>query len=258
MFCALATGFLDVKPSENRLCCGEAIAAIIGCEGFSLQIRLISKHDQKPPIRMTDRATITHVDRGRVKLILAGDQAAFRELFDDFFPRLFRFALARLNGDREAAADVVQQTFCKAIAGLDGYRGEASLYTWFCQICRNATVDYCRSMNRHAEQVVLYEDHTNVQAILEALTAPVNEQPETGAWRRDIRRLIQATVDALPPHYGDILEWKYIDNRSVIEIADRLGSSAKAAESMLTRARTAFREAITEMAGETDALRPPS
>jgi len=199
-----------------------------------------------------------HVDRGLARKILGGDQAAFRRLFDDIFPRLFRFAIARLDGDREAATDVVQQTFCKAIDNLDRYRGEASLYTWFCQICRNTIIDHCRATNRRTDRILLYEDHANVRAILEALTAPTTDQPEIGAWQRDIRRLVQSTVDALPSRYGDVLEWKYIDGASVAEIANRIGSSVKAAESLLTRARAAFREAIIAIAGEMDALRPPS
>lgn len=198
-----------------------------------------------------------HVDRAIAQKILSGDDQAFRVLFDDFFPRLYRFAMARLDADREAAADVVQQTFCKAIDRLDTYRGEAALYTWFCQICRNAIVDYCRATSRRTDRIVLYEDHAHARAILEALSAPITTQPETRAWQRDIRRLVQATIDALPPHYGDVLEWKYVDGWSVREIADRLDVSAKAAESVLTRARSAFREAIVEIAGGTDALLPP-
>ena len=196
-------------------------------------------------------ADMIHVDRARARRILAGDQAEFRRLFDEFFPRLFRFAMARLDGDREAASDVVQQTFCKAIDKLDQYRGEAALYTWFCQICRNTIVDFFRKTNRRHERVVLYEDMANVRAILDAMTAPETDQPETAAWQRDIGRLVQATIDALPPRYGDVLEWKYVDGRTVAEIAGRLGSTVKAAESLLTRARGAFREAIVEIAGET-------
>ena len=105
-----------------------------------------------------------HVDRAVAKKILAGDERVFRELFDRFFPRLFRFAAARLDGDQEAAADVVQQTFCKAIQRLDTYRGEAALYTWFCQICRNTLVDYCRAKNRQTKNVVLFEDHAHIRA----------------------------------------------------------------------------------------------
>jgi RNA polymerase sigma-70 factor (ECF subfamily) len=207
--------------------------------------------------RLNHMSRTVHLDRALARKILGGDRDAFRGLFDDFFPRLFRFAMARLDGDREAAADVVQQTFCKGIDNLDRYRGEASLYTWFCQICRNAIIDHYRATNRRTDRFVLYEDHANVRAILEALTAPVTEQPETRAWQRDIRRLVQSTIDALPPRYGDVLEWKYVDGSTVAEIAARLGSSAKAAESLLARARAAFREAIVAIAGESDALRPP-
>lgn len=199
-----------------------------------------------------------HVDRAVAKKILAGDEQAFRDLFDSYYPRLFRFAVARLNGDRETSADVVQQTFCKAIQRLDSYRGEAALYTWFCQICRNLIVDYCRANHREAQRVVLIEDHANVRAILEALSAPRADQPEVGVWQRDVRRLVQATIDTLPARYGDVLEWKYVDGLSVKEIAERIQVSAKAAESLLTRARTAFREAIVVIAGTSDAISPPS
>ena len=99
-----------------------------------------------------------HVDRAVARRILAGDEAAFQDLFDRFFPRLYRFALAHLNGDHDLAGEVVQQTFCKAIERLDSYRGEAALYTWFCQICRNAMADHWRKNPRTGGKVVLLED----------------------------------------------------------------------------------------------------
>jgi RNA polymerase sigma-70 factor (ECF subfamily) len=202
-------------------------------------------------------ADAVHVDRALSRRILAGDAAAFRSLFDSFFPRLYRFALARLGGDEDAASEVVQQTFCKAIERLDSYRGEAALYTWFCQVCRNVLIDYRRANARKARTVVLLEDQPNVRAILEALAAPAADQPDLHAWQQDVRRLVQATVDTLPERYGVVLEWKYVDGLSVEDIAARLDIGAKAAESLLTRARHAFRDAITALAGTPDALRPP-
>jgi RNA polymerase sigma-70 factor (ECF subfamily) len=199
-----------------------------------------------------------HVDRALARRILQGDEAAFRGLFDSFFPRLYRFALARLDGDHAAASDVVQQTFCRAIERLDTYRGEAALYTWFCQVCRNAVIDYLRAMNREARTVVLLEDLPNVRAMLETFAAPAAEQPDLRAWQQDVRRLVQATVETLPERYSDILELKYVDGLSVEDIAGHLNIGAKAAESLLARARSAFREAIMAAAGTPDALRPPS
>lgn len=198
-----------------------------------------------------------HVDRALARRILEGDERAFRGLFDSFFPRLYRFALARLDGDHEAARDVVQQTFCKAIERLETYRGEAALYTWFCQICRNTLIDSRRALNREARTVVLLEDQPNLRAILEAFVAPATDQPDLGAWQQDVRRLVQATVDTLPDRYSEILELKYVDGLSVDDIARRLNVGAKAAESLLTRARNAFREAIMALAETPDALQPP-
>jgi DNA-directed RNA polymerase specialized sigma24 family protein len=48
-------------------------------------------------------------------------------------------------------------------------------------------------------------------------------------------------LDLLPPHYSQALEWKYLERLPVLEIAARMGVQAKAAESLLTRARQAFR-----------------
>ena len=203
-------------------------------------------------------ADLVPLDRAAARRILRGDEAAFRELFDRFFPRLYRFALARLGDDPDAARDIVQQTFCNAIARLDSYRGEAALYTWFCQICRNVLADHFRSKGRGAARITLIEDQPNARAILESLVAPVADEPETGLWREQLHRLVEATLDSLPGHYGEVLEWKYVDGLSVKEIAIRLDLGAKAAESLLSRARGAFREAIVELAGSADGLSSPS
>jgi RNA polymerase sigma-70 factor, ECF subfamily len=197
-------------------------------------------------------ADLVHVDRALARRILGGDEQAFRDVFDRFFPRLYRFALARLPGDPEAAQDVVQQTFCNAIERLDSYRGEAALYTWFCQICRNVIADHFRRNGRGAVRTVLIEDQPNARAILESLAAPAAERPDSSAWQAQLHRIVEATLDSLPGRYGEALEWKYIDGLSVIEIAGRLGIRPKAAESLLTRARESFREAITEMTGTSE------
>jgi len=68
---------------------------------------------------------------------------------------------------------------------------------------------------------------------------------------------VQATLDRLPEHYAAILEWKYVDELSVNDIAGRLAVGPKAAESMLTRARVAFRAAIGTALQVEDALVPP-
>jgi RNA polymerase sigma-70 factor (ECF subfamily) len=187
-----------------------------------------------------------NLDLAAAQRILRGDERAFRQLFDSFFPRLYRYVLARLDGDHDAASEVVQESLCKGFEHLGDYRGEAALYTWFSQICRRTLTDYWRRTRRTEPLVQLPDDEPAVRAVLDAIAAPLDEQPEVEAQRADVRRLVQATLDALPERYGNVLEWKYVEEMSVAAIATRLDIGAKAAESLLTRARAAFREAIGE------------
>lgn len=200
---------------------------------------------------------VVHADRAIAKRLLRGDEAAFREMFDSFFPKLYRFALARLNGNEDEAREVVQETFCKAFERLDSYRAEASLYGWMCQICRNTITDHGRRRQRRPQHVTLIEEDATIKSILDTIAAPADDEPESQLKRMDLLRLIQATLDSLPGHYGDVLEWKYVDGLSVNEIAERLTVSPKAAESALTRARNAFREAVGAIGGAIDALPHP-
>lgn len=202
-------------------------------------------------------SAVVHTDKALAQRLLRGDETTFREVFDNFFPKLYRFALVRVDGNEDEARDVVQETFCKAFERLDSYRAEASLYGWMCQICRNGIADRGRRRQRRPEHVTLIEDDTTIQSILDTLAAPAADEPEAQLRRLDMSRLIQATLDHLPGHYGDVLEWKYVDGLSVSEIAERLTVSPKAAESALTRARVAFREAIQAIGGALEFLPDP-
>jgi RNA polymerase sigma-70 factor (ECF subfamily) len=188
------------------------------------------------------------------KRVLAGDEAAFERLFELYFPRLYRFALLRLDGNAADAADAVQLALSRGFERLASFRGEASLYGWLCQVCRNAIVDTARERRRELVPKRPLDEDESIAAILESLTAPPLDEPEAQAWRAELARLIQATLDALPERYGDVLEWKYVDGLSVKEIAGRLAVGPKAAESLVMRARVAFREVIADLSGSTDLL----
>jgi len=180
-------------------------------------------------------------DRQLVERLLAGETAGFEAFFGLYFPPLYRFALARLGHDADATEDVVQATLCRAIDKLQTYRGEAALLTWLCTLCRHEISAHCERQ-RIRPQIRLVEDAPEVRAALESLSAIEFDHPEAALRRRELSHLVQVTLDALPSRYGDALEWKYIDGLSVKEIGERLALGPKAAESLLTRARQAFRD----------------
>lgn len=186
-------------------------------------------------------------DKAVVARMLGGDEAAFETFFETYFSRLYRFALTRLDNNADAAEDVVQATLCKAVNKLATYRGEAALFTWLCTFCRHEISAHYVRQQRTAPEIPLVEDTPDVRAALESLAAASGDRPDERIRRGELAGLVRVTLDSLPDRYGDALEWKYIDELSVQEIAARLGVGQKAAESLLTRARQAFRDGFAAM-----------
>jgi RNA polymerase sigma-70 factor (ECF subfamily) len=183
-----------------------------------------------------------------IRRMLAGEERAFEAFFNAYFPRLYRFALPRLNGDVDATREIVQQTLGKAIRKLDSFRGESGLFTWICQICRNEIVDYIRA-ERRMRHVVLIDDQPELRAAMESIEAPEEFDLVKGYGREEAARLVRVVLDRLPASYGDALEWKYIEGESVEIIGERLGIGTTAAQSLLARARRAFRESLESVFG---------
>ena len=184
--------------------------------------------------------TVWLEDKKLVKQLLAGNEQAYDQFFDENFARLYRFALMRLGDDADAAREVAQITLSKAVRKLHTYRAEAALFTWLCTICRNETSDWLAKQGRYREHIVLTEDFAEVRAAVESISAPHQQGPESQYKRLELLRLIQVALDALPPHYGDVLEWKYIEGHTVTEISRRMGIGNEATQSLLARARRAF------------------
>src|SRR5262245_9624989 len=101
--------------------------------------------------------------------MLRGEEAAFEEFFRSHFARLFRFAMNRVDHDAGAAEEAVQASLCRAVSSLKGYRGEASLFTWLCTICRNEIHAWRERRGGAHRAVELTEDLPEIRAALESL-----------------------------------------------------------------------------------------
>jgi RNA polymerase sigma-70 factor (ECF subfamily) len=189
-------------------------------------------------------------DRRLVKRLLAHDREAFNAFFDGYFPRLYRFARARIGDDADTTKEIVQVALTKAIRKLDSYRGEAALFTWLCTICRNEIADYRERVARERQHVVLTEDSPDIRAAVEAVAAPESDEPESNFRRLEATRLIQVALDQLPTNYGNALEWKYVYGYSVEEIAAKLGVGREAAQSLLARAKRGFHEVYAALTSD--------
>ena len=171
-----------------------------------------------------------------------GEQRAFDQFFDAFASRLAAFAARRCSLDAAGLEDVVQVTMINAMRGLSTFRGGSTLFTWLCQICRNHLADIRRKADRQHKVRSLeeLEESRPAQTVVELtdFRDPLDEVAD-GSTRSAVRR----AVNQLPATYARILELRFGDDLTVPEIAKVLQLSESAAESRLSRARQAFREA---------------
>jgi RNA polymerase sigma-70 factor (ECF subfamily) len=192
---------------------------------------------------------MNNTDRELADRLLRGERTAFEQFFNEYYPKLYRFVRRRMPRDAAGAEDVAQATLCRALESLRGYRGEAALMTWLCTICRREMSARWQENRLYADAPALAEDDPQIRVALESLLAAEQGDPLLATDREQIGQSIRAALDYLPAPYADILEWKYVREMSVNDIATRLGRSAKATESLLTRARAAFREAFSLLSG---------
>lgn len=175
------------------------------------------------------------------KAVARGGESAFRRFFDLYFARVYRFALSRTGGNPALCEEVTMHVLSQAIRKIHTFRGEASLFTWLCQICRHEIASQLARESRRERYVTLLDDHPEVRGMLESMESEVQTTPDVALIRNEEGELVHLVLDHLPGDYGNVLEWKYVDGASVKEIAIRLETTPIAVQSMLARARVAFR-----------------
>ncbi|MDH5456145.1 MAG: sigma-70 family RNA polymerase sigma factor [Gammaproteobacteria bacterium] len=195
-------------------------------------------------------------DKKLAERVQSGDRASFEAFFRGYYPRLYRFALVRLNNDEDLADETAQVVLCQAISKLETYRGEAPLFSWLCTFCRYEVSKQLKARRRAQGDTPLIEDDPSVRAALDSLLANTSTDPDAAVYQHEIRRLVKVALDHLPSLYADALEAKYVHDMTVQEIAAVIGKSPKATESVLTRARNAFKENFNSLFGEEYAGHP--
>jgi RNA polymerase sigma-70 factor (ECF subfamily) len=163
--------------------------------------------------------------------VLAGDATLWRSWYDEHFDRLDSYVRWRCGGLADLADDVVQETWLAAVRTLGKFDPSRGPFIgWLCGIAANLARNAIRSRLRSrlsARSLDPADDRPN---------------PDPGPLERAER--VAAALAELPDHYEAVLRAKYFDRKSVEEIATERGDSLKAVESLLSRARQAFREAF--------------
>ena len=175
---------------------------------------------------------------------LGGQAQAIRRLAETALKPLYRFCLYRVGGNHHLCEEVVQEALLGAIRRLDRYdpdRSGGDIFPWLTGLARN---EIRRALGREKSAADLETFWRRMDRQLLSLYAMLETEPfgQDLLARSETRQMVNATMAQLPPHYGAALEAKYVLGHTVNQIATSLGTSSKAAESILSRARAAFRE----------------
>lgn len=71
----------------------------------------------------------------------------FQEIYETYFGDVYKYVLA-LSHNESVAEEITQETFFKALKGIDGFRGECKLYVWLCQIAKNTYLSYLKKQKQ--------------------------------------------------------------------------------------------------------------
>ncbi len=160
------------------------------------------------------------------------DRKAAKEFYDQYALRLSNFILSKIDSKQDAE-ELTQDVLLAFLDNLGVFAGNSSINTYLCSIAKNKIIDYYR---KQKIKKILFSQLTPV---IQALTDDKFD-PEKIFQKTFLKQKIIKTFSQITPKYAKILWLKYVEGRSVAEIALMLKITLKAAESRLLRARRMF------------------
>jgi len=162
--------------------------------------------------------------------VARGDDAAFRELYERYHRRLFRFALVLGCGDESLAHDAVQAAFLTAAAKLRAAESEKHLWNWLARVARQQLAKAWRQRRRNSAVI----------GMADVPDCPDGVEPDS-----QLEESLDAALLAMDADERELVEWFYFDRLSHKVIAERLGATPKSVSSRLERVRAKLRLLIT-------------
>ena len=182
-------------------------------------------------------------DNELVTLALHGDARAFECIMRRHNRLLFRTARSVLKSDAETE-DAVQEAYLSAWRALASFRDDARLSTWLVRIVLNEALGRVR---RQSGQVIPLDiaSIANAQEQSMNLTADIYEQPDHQASRAQLRRLMEARIDALPETFRTVFMLRAVQEMSAEDVASALGIPDATVRTRFFRARSLLRESLS-------------
>lgn len=200
---------------------------------MGLNISASTPSDERVPSDSDPRAADA-LDRALIARWLGGDERAATALVERHSAALARFAAS--VGERSVEVEeLVQDTFVRAFASIESFRGESSLRTWLFTIERRLMLDRRRAEKRRPEKVAVQE--TDAATEYTALDSIVAGEAEAK---------VHAAIGELSPLQREVFTLRVTEGLSYKEIADIVGSTEGAARVHYHNAMRAVKERLND------------
>jgi RNA polymerase sigma-70 factor, ECF subfamily len=175
-----------------------------------------------------------------------GEPAAVEDWFYRFSDPLYTFVFYRVYANPDLAADITQETLVQALDSIHEFNPDrGTMLTWLTTLSRNIIRRHLRDRatsqpnapDLSGDLVILYE---------QIATQPL---PDEVLLQKETADLVRATLTTIPGNYNQVLYDYYWRGMELKEIARLRELSESSVKSMLHRARLAFKETFTRLAG---------
>ena len=186
-------------------------------------------------MEITKKDILNHIENAK-----NGSQPAFKFLLDHFWNRVYRFQLKRVNNEYEAE-DITIETFAKAFDKINTFNEKYTFNTWLITISKNIQVDKSRKKNASIYSQTTDASDEQVKKIADDAPSP-EDKIITEQHLSELLRYIKK----LKPHYQDVINLRYFQEMSYLEISENLNEPLNNVKVRLLRARKLLAEIISK------------
>jgi RNA polymerase sigma-70 factor (ECF subfamily) len=185
-------------------------------------------------------------DLSLVRRVQSGDKGAFDALVRKYQHKLVKLVMRYVRNPAEAE-DIAQEAFIKAYRALPQFRGDSAFYTWLYRIAINTAKNAVVSRDRSPIEYNIDRNDATEESYDMQGRMKDSETPEGLVLTDEIRRTVNAAIEALPEDLKTAIVLRELDGLSYEEIAAAMDCPVGTVRSRIFRAREAIDRRLREV-----------
>jgi RNA polymerase sigma-70 factor (ECF subfamily) len=177
-----------------------------------------------------------------VQQIISGDPDAFKQLVEHYQHKVVNTCYGFVH-HKEDAEDIAQEVFIEVSRSIANFRAESQLSTWIYRIAVTKSLDFLRKQKRQ-KRLKYIRNRLGLDNQVEQIPAPQSANPQTILENQERARILQHAVDSLAENQKIAITLHKYEGFSYQEIAEIMGTSVSAIESLMHRAKRSLQKKL--------------